>query len=74
VGADPAFDTLGRDDVAYIPQSLGSAIDRFKTSDRMKTFFGEQFCEVFAAHRQADLERSRSYVADWERQKLLENA
>lgn len=74
VGADPALDTLGREDVNYIPLSLGSAIDRFKNSDRMKIFFGEQFCEVFAAHRQSDLDRSRSYVADWERQKLLENA
>jgi glutamine synthetase len=74
VGADPALDTLGRDDVHYIPRSLGQAIERFKSSDRMKEFFGHQFCEVFAAQRQFDLERARSQVADWERHQLLENA
>jgi glutamine synthetase len=74
VGADPAFDTLGRDDVKYIPTSLGLAIERFKSSDRMKEFFGEEFCEVFAAHRQFDLDKARSHVADWEREKLLVNA
>ena len=74
VGADPAFDTLGRDDVQYIPPSLGLAIERFQNSNRMKAFFGKEFCEVFAAHRQFDLEKARSQVADWERKKFMENA
>jgi glutamine synthetase len=74
VGADPAFNTLNRDDVEFIPASLGLAVERFKTSDRLKDFFGEVFCEVFAGHRQFDLEKARAQVADWERKKFLENA
>jgi glutamine synthetase len=65
---------LNRDDVEFIPASLGLAVERFKTSDRMKDFFGEVFCEVFAGHRQFDLEKARAQVADWERKKFLENA
>ena len=74
VGADPAYDTCGRDDVEYIPMSLESAIERFKSSNRMKAFFGDIFCEIFAAHREYDLGQARAQVSDWERQRFLENA
>jgi len=74
VGADPAFDTMGRDDVEYIPKSLEAAVDRFRASEPMKEFLGRDFCEAFAAHREYDLEQSRAQVADWERRRFLENA
>ena len=74
IGADPAFDDLGREDVAYIPNSMDKAIEAFEASPRMVEFFGHEFCQTFAAHRRSELESLRGLVADWERARYLEYA
>ena len=73
VGADPSLDTCGRDDVDYIPRSLESAIQRFRTSDQMREFFGPEFCEVFTVHRAYDLDQAYTQIAAWERERYLED-
>jgi glutamine synthetase len=70
---DPAMVQSDRDDVDYIPLSFESAVDRFKKSKRMAECFGPLFHSTFVAHREHELELTRTFVADWERQRLLEN-
>ena len=55
-----------------IPASLEAAIAQFKDSARMREYFGDEFCEVFVAHRQNDLDWFRQRVSDLERARYLE--
>jgi glutamine synthetase len=72
VGTDPAVDDQGRSDVQRIPSSLEAAIAQFEGSARMREFFGDEFCEVFVAHRRNDLEWFKTRVSDLERERYLE--
>jgi glutamine synthetase len=71
-GTDPAVDDQGRADVQRIPPSLEAAITQFEGSQRMREFFGDEFCEVFVAHRKNDLDWFRNRVSDLERARYLE--
>jgi glutamine synthetase len=71
-GTDPAVDDQGRADVQRIPPSLEAAITQFEGSARMREFFGDDFCDVFVAHRKNDLDWFRHRVSDLERSRYLE--
>ena len=72
-GSDPSVDDQGRLDVQAIPASLEAAISQFKNSPRMREAFGDEFCDVFLAHRQNDLDWFGQRVSDLERARYLEN-
>ena len=70
---DPAMAESEHNDVDYIPQSLACAVELFKNSRQSAEFFGSAFHRTFIAHREHEVELARKRVADWERERYLEN-
>jgi glutamine synthetase len=59
-------------DVPQVPRTLEDAIELFDRSPLARELLGERFCEHNAATRRWELERFRSAVTDWERERCLE--
>jgi glutamine synthetase len=60
-----------------LPGSLETALERFSSSPLPKTIFGEEFREVFAATRKAELARYQDWlghsITDWETRRYQEH-
>jgi glutamine synthetase len=58
--------------VTEVPRTLEDAIELFDSTPLARELLGERFCEHYAATRRWELERFRSAVTDWERERYLE--
>jgi glutamine synthetase len=69
----PAHDSASDD----LPGSLETALERFTSSPLPKSIFGEEFREVFAATRKAELARYQDWlgrsITDWETRRYQEH-
>jgi glutamine synthetase len=65
-------DTWALADVPQVPRTLEHAIELFDRSPLARELLGERFCEHYVATRRCELERFRSAVTDWERERYLE--
>ncbi|MBW3665926.1 MAG: glutamine synthetase, partial [Actinobacteria bacterium] len=58
--------------IPEVPRTLEDAIELFDSSALARELLGERFCEHYTATRRWELERFRSTVTDWERERYLE--
>jgi glutamine synthetase len=65
-------DTWALAGVPEVPRTLKHATELFEGSPLARELLGERFCEHYAATRRWELERFRSAVTDWERERYLE--
>ncbi|MCZ4271682.1 glutamine synthetase family protein [Maritalea porphyrae] len=42
--------------IVRLPQSLNEAIKRFEQNETIQSWFGQQFCDVYVAHKRAEIE------------------
>lgn len=59
------------DELKRFPQSLGEAIDRFKTCDAARCAFGAGFVNHHAGMKKVQLAEFDQTVTDWEIRYLL---
>jgi glutamine synthetase len=55
-----------------LPASLPAALERFRSSDLARHYFGDEFCEQYIAFREWEVEKHRRAVTDWERRRYFE--
>jgi glutamine synthetase len=55
-----------------LPETLEQALDRLVTDTELCELLGEEFVRVFVAVKQAELNRFRAHVTDWEKHEYLE--
>ncbi|MCH7762036.1 glutamine synthetase, partial [candidate division TA06 bacterium] len=56
-----------------LPRNLEEALDGFEESNPLRDVLGEEFCQLFAAIKRAELEEFQREISPWERQHLLLN-
>jgi len=55
------------DGLVKLPGTLEAALDRMRSSDLAKRWFGESFVEHYLLMKQAEVNAFRGVVTDWER-------
>jgi len=61
-------------DGAVLPRNLAEALDGFEQKDApVRELLGEEFCQLYAAIKKAELEEFRHEISPWEREHLLLN-
>ena len=56
-----------------LPRNLDEALDAFENENPMREILGEEFCQLYAAIKRAELEEFQCEISPWERQHLLLN-
>ena len=56
-----------------LPRNLEDALDGFEKSNPMRDVLGEEFCQLYAAIKRAELDEFQREISPWERQHLLLN-
>ena len=51
---------------------MPEALERFRGSELARRYFGKEFVEQYVAFREWEVERHRTAVTDWERQRYFE--
>ena len=54
-----------------LPRTLDEALERFKKCQPIRDVLGEEFCRVFAAVKELELDSFEGVVSAWEREHLL---
>jgi glutamine synthetase len=54
-----------------LPRTLDDALERFKSCGAVREILGEDFCQVFAAVKEHELDNFEGVVSAWEREHLL---
>lgn len=57
---------------AKLPGSLPEALERFRSSELARRYFGDAFVEQYVAFREWEVEKARRAVTDWERRRYFE--
>jgi glutamine synthetase len=57
---------------ARLPLSLPEALDRFRSSELPRRYFGDDFVGQYVAFREWEVEKHRRSVSDWERRRYFE--
>ena len=55
-----------------LPASLPEALERFRSSELARRYFGDEFVEQYVAFREWEVEKHRRAVTDWERRRYFE--
>ena len=58
---------------AVLPRNLDEALDGFEEDTTVRDMLGEEFCQLYAAIKRAELEEFQREISPWERQHLLLN-
>lgn len=58
---------------ALLPRNLDDALEAFEDATELRAVLGEDFCSMYAAIKQAELEEFHSEVSTWEREHLMVN-
>ncbi len=54
-----------------LPRTLDEALERFKDCGSVREILGEDFCQIFAAIKESELDNFEGVVSAWEREHLL---
>jgi glutamine synthetase len=57
---------------AKLPLSLPEALERFRSSELTRRYFGNDFVNQYVAFREWEVEKHRRAVSDWERRRYFE--
>jgi glutamine synthetase len=58
-------------DGTLLPRNLDDALEAFDEARELRSVLGEEFCSVYGAIKQAELEEFHSEVSTWERKHLM---
>lgn len=58
---------------AILPRNLSEALDGFDQDQTLREVLGTEFCQLYAAIKNAELEEFQREISPWERQHLLLN-
>ncbi len=61
------------ENVALLPRHLDDALEEFAQAAELRELLGEEFCLVYEALKDAELEEFHSEVTTWEREQLMVN-
>lgn len=56
-----------------LPDGPAEALSSFETATEMRAILGEEFCQLYAAIKSAELDEFRREISPWEREHLLLN-
>lgn len=62
----------GDRNLPQLPQTLDAALGAMGTNTELTELLGEEFVRVFTAVKQAELNRCKAYVTDWEKNEYME--
>lgn len=61
------------EDGAVLPRNLSEALDKFSDDQILRDVLGEEFCQLYAAIKNAELIQFQREISPWEREHLLLN-
>jgi len=72
---DPSPEAMGEvyHQGEILPRNLEDALDGFEESNPLRDVLGEEFCQLYAAIKRAELDEFQREISPWERQHLLLN-
>ncbi len=56
-----------------LPASLREALEQFEHATEIRSFLGEDFCNLYSQIKQAENEEYQREISPWERRHLLLN-
>ena len=69
----PAAEGEVYDEGAVLPRNLAEALDGLQEENPVREILGEDFCQLYAAIKNAELEEFQREISPWEREHLLLN-
>ena len=56
----------------HLPVNLSDAVQRYRSSDIARTYFGSEFVDHYAASREWEVREFNKHISDWELQRYFE--